>query len=199
MIIRPTLFCLGTAALLVACATTLDRSGADRLMRLEGSYTCDSFSLEPSGKKETLAQADTSRIRCARDSWAVQGGEVHFTRSLYHTRNCEVPLGRIQYKSAFERGPHGLSVHGMAECEVVRTNIGWMGERSGKCLLTRLKVNQPYPLRDKYCHAYIPDICKSTRTRIELTAPESELDDEHREPVTRLMVEGGECKRYAAD
>lgn len=202
--IRQILNFVGVGIIVCSCATQLDRSEADRLMRFEGSYSCDKFTHESSKRRETLAEADASRVRCARDTWAIQGNEVFLTRSLFHTRDCEVPLGRIEFKAPLERLPNGVAVRGTGACQLVRSNVSWLGERSGKCLLKDFALNRSYPLRNKNCHSYIPEVCKSDRARIELTAPQQALDDEHRGSVSELTIDGtdpnskGVCQRYAA-
>jgi hypothetical protein len=194
---------VSAGALLFSCASSLDKSPLDRVLRLEGSYTCDRHSRESAGEKETLAQADASRVRCAQDSWSVFGNEVRFTRTLYQSRDCRTPLGKIVYTAPFERLPGGIAVRG-GTCQSIRTSAGWVGENDGKCLYHRQTLNLPYPLQ-KGCHAYIPDLCKSEQTRLELTAPEAELSDDHREAVSQLSIRDPStgspqvCKRYAAE
>lgn len=194
--------CIGAGILLSSCASSLDKSHADRILRIEGSYTCEKLTKEPA-RKETLAQADASRVRCAQDSWAIFGNEARFTRSLYQSRDCRTPLGKIQYAAPVERLPDGIAVQG-GSCQSVRTNVAWVGERSGKCLYHQQALHRPYPLQ-KGCHAYIPDLCKSGDTRIELTVPAQELSDDHHEAVSQVSFPDPStrtpvvCKRYAAE
>lgn len=194
--------CIAAGTLLASCASKLDKSRADRILRLEGSYTCGPVSKERT-RGETPAQADASRVRCAQDSWAVFGSEVRYTRSLYQSRGCRTPLGKIEFRATAERLPSGVAVQGPV-CQQVRTNIGWLGERAGKCWLKDQKLNRPYPLHPD-CHAYVPEICSDADARIELIAAEAEMIDDRHEPVSELTYLDRKtntkvvCKRYAAE
>ncbi len=79
-----------------ACSSLKD-SAVDEKMRFQGSFACAGVSEENPAKKETLAEADVSRVRCAKDEWQIHGDQILFTRTLYQFKNCENPLGRIQF------------------------------------------------------------------------------------------------------
>jgi hypothetical protein len=188
---------------LTAACSSLRDSSIDEQMRFQGSFSCGSMSQENPAKKETLSEADVSRVRCAKDEWQIHGEQVIFTRTLYQLKICENVLGRIEFKSPDESSKKVLRL-APPHCKLVRLNPNWLGEASGKCMLNKLSLSTPYDLKSVYhCRNYVPDFCEAP-IALQIESIKSETDSA-RDPHDQIDIsrEGGSrlmsCKRYEAD
>ena len=184
-----------------ACSSLKD-SVVDEKMRFQGSFGCPGISEEDPAKKETLAEADVSRVRCAKDEWQIHGDQITFTRTLYQFKNCENILGRIQFVSPYESGAQQLTIY-RPHCKLLRLNPNWLGEASGLCMLNTLALSTPYDLHSVYhCKSYVPEFCSGDQT---LTVSAEGSQSPAHGPYDQIGIgkEGGSifmsCKRYAAD
>jgi hypothetical protein len=195
---------LASACIFLAFAcSSLKDSSVEEQMRFQGSFACGSMSQENPSKKETVAEADVSRVRCAKDEWQVHGNEVIFTRTLYQLKTCENVLGRIEFKSTQESSTRALLLSA-PHCKLVRLNPNWLGEESGKCMLNKLSLSTPYDLHSVYhCRNYVPEFCEAP-SALQIESKKSQ-NASARDPHDEIEIdrEGGSrvmsCKRYAAD
>lgn len=191
---------LSAAVLLFASCSSLEKSSVDEEMRFQGSFSCQPRSEENRLVKETLAEADVARVRCAKDSIDFEGQTLKFTRTLFQSLGCEGILGRIQFSEAAQLVSDKFEVQ-TAHCTLIRVNPSWVGEDSGHCMLNQLNLNTPYPLRKVYaCQKYVPAFCKANRS-FDVEADPLK-DRKSREPFQRVVIHSASetlptvCERY---
>ncbi len=168
-------------------------------MRYEGTFSCKSTTEEKWGVKETLAEADVARVRCARDEWKILGSKVEFTRTLFQSKDCENPLGRIQFVSKSQVEGKTLTLTA-GECKLVKLSPGWIGENSGECMLNELGLHTPYALSSVYhCSNYVPPECKSSGREVQIESKGTDAADVHAGYLQILVKSGSKfesCERY---
>jgi hypothetical protein len=193
----------GILFLMSSCAS-LATSQVDEKLRFQGSFTCARVSEEKPNLKETLALADVSRIRCARDEWRIELDQVKFIRTLYQAKNCDVPLGRIEFTSHYEAANNKLSLSA-PHCKLLRLTPGWVGEQSGKCMFNQLALNKTYPLTSMdHCPTYIPAECKSDGEGITIESNSKNIAGHAPYDSIFIKLSSGQsqaksCERYASD
>lgn len=185
--------------MMVASCSTLDESNFDRSVRYQGTYQCKPFSKEDPKLKETLAEADVGRIRCAKDEWRIEPDQIVFTRSLFQSKNCDGILGRIVYSVPLKKSQEKFHLT-QIKCHLVRKNPGWTAEDSGKCMLHKLTLNMPYPTSVlASCSTYIPQVCLTEGSSVTVQSADQTTDG--REPFDRLEFNSNPgkpetCSRY---
>jgi hypothetical protein len=186
-----------TLLFLLPNCSSLDQSQYDQNFRMQGTYSCEKFSHESPALRESLAEADTSRVRCARDEWKILKDRVVFTRSFFQSKECDGILGRVTFSEPLEQKGDHLEVK-KVNCHVIRKNPSWLAENSGQCMLNHLKLDTPYdPGVLRNCKTYVPKFCDTGET-IEIDPAEQVSG---RSPYTLLKFDpaagqASNCTRY---
>ena len=194
-------FRLSSLALGLFACSSLERSEADLHMRAQGSYVCPQVFDHHSKLKESLAETDATRVRCAKDEWKIRPGRVEFTRFLYQTANCENILGQFTF-SAPTQSVKGRLIFTKPKCQIIRISQSWLGENFGQCLFKDLQLHQPYDLATSYpCNNFVPSECYASTHVIHLDFM-NELPTSTHAPFTQIQVATvpgtsiSTCKRY---
>jgi len=174
-------FCVSSLCglFLLASCTTLRNTPIQQVFNREGSFYCAPVKL-PFQHPETDAEKETSRIRCYQDEWIVSQNEVRLHRIFFQSNHCDSPLGKIEAEGWIE-GSELTKIR----CFLVKDEVNWIGEQSGRCVLDQLPLHKHASIGNlKACPKAVPVFClhpssMKSSVKIDLASPQSITVSDH--------------------